>query len=80
MRRGFSDGRFETIENLRNYHSPPTQTSNLTGITNLDMKGKTKRILVVVVKLRHRANGLLSQPRSCVLYGFGYSPVTPSFF
>ena len=30
------------------------------GLQNLNMKEKTKRILVVVVKWRHRANGLLS--------------------
>ena len=30
------------------------------GLQNLNMKGKTKRILVVVVKWRHRANGILS--------------------
>ena len=30
------------------------------GLQNLNMKGKTKRILVVVVKWRHHANGLLS--------------------
>ena len=30
------------------------------GFLNLNMKGKTKRILVVVVKRRHRANGLFS--------------------
>ena len=30
------------------------------GLQNLNMKGKTKRILVVVVKWRHRANGLNS--------------------
>ena len=29
------------------------------GLKNLKMKGKTKRILVVVVKWRHHANGLL---------------------
>ena len=29
------------------------------GLQNLNMKGKTKRILFVLVKLRHRANGLL---------------------
>ena len=28
------------------------------GLPNLNIKGKTKRILVVVVKWRHRANGL----------------------
>ena len=32
---------------------------NLAGITNLNMKGKTKRIVVVVVKRPHLANGLL---------------------
>ena len=32
---------------------------NLTGITNLNLKRKTKRFLVVVVKWRHCANGLL---------------------
>ena len=31
------------------------------GLQNLNMKGKTKRTLVVVVKLRHGANGLLEQ-------------------
>ena len=31
------------------------------GLQNLNMKGKMKRILVVVVKLHHRANGLLEQ-------------------
>ena len=32
---------------------------NLAGITNLNMKGKTKRLVVVVVKRRHLANGIL---------------------
>ena len=32
---------------------------NLAGITNLNMKGKTKRVVVVLVKRRHLANGLL---------------------
>ena len=31
------------------------------GLANLHMKGKTKGILVVVVKCRHRANGLLER-------------------
>ena len=29
------------------------------GLPNLSVKGKTKRILVVVVKCHHRANGLI---------------------
>ena len=37
------------------------------GLQNLNMKGKMKRILVVVVKWRHRANGLLISPFSCYL-------------
>ena len=32
---------------------------NLPGLQNLNMKGKTKRIVVVVMKRRHSANGLL---------------------
>ena len=32
---------------------------NLAGITNLNMKEKTKRIVVVLVKRRHLANGIL---------------------
>ena len=32
---------------------------NLAGITNLNMKGKTKRFVVVVLKRRHLANGIL---------------------
>ena len=34
----------------------------LLGLQNLNMKGKTKRILVEVVKWRHRANGLFELP------------------
>ena len=33
--------------------------STAEGLTNLNKKAKTKRILVVVVKCRHRENGLL---------------------
>ena len=37
------------------------------GLHNLNMKGNTKRILVVVVKWRHRANGLLEAYLSPIL-------------
>ena len=37
------------------------------GLQNLNMKGKMKRILVVVVKWRHRANGLLEAYLSPIL-------------
>ena len=38
------------------------RTSSL-GLPNLNMKGKTKTNLVVVVKWRHLSNGLLSTPK-----------------
>ena len=37
------------------------------GLHNLNMKGNTKRILVVVVKWPHRANGLLEAYLSPIL-------------
>ena len=37
----------------------PIVTQTSLGLPNLKMKGKTKRILVVVAKRHHRANGLL---------------------
>ena len=40
------------------------------GLPNLSVKGKTKRILVVVVKWRHRANGQFQSQNltnSCVI-------------
>ena len=43
----------------RNKSQIRSSVINLAGITNLNMKGKTKRIVVVVVKRRHLANGLL---------------------
>ena len=45
------------------------------GLPNLSVKGKTKRILVVVVKWRHRANGQFQSQNltnSCVI---GHKPV-----
>ena len=34
------------------------------GLQNLNMKGKTKKILVIVIKWRHRANGLYKRLNS----------------
>ena len=50
-----------------------TQTS--LGLPNMSVKEKTKRILVVVVKWRHRANGQFQSQNltnSCVI---GHKPV-----
>ena len=38
------------------------------GLSNLNLKGKTNRTLVVVIKWRHRSNGLFYQ--YCVVYKF----------
>ena len=50
-----------------------TQTS--LGLPNLSVKGKTKKIVVVVIKWRHRANGQFQSQNltnSCVI---GHKPV-----